>query len=133
MVSFFTIEIIQRVRTNQSALRYRHTPLIAVGLIVCIANRIVGHDVKDHVLGGVIGDLVRLTRFENKCVASLNRSSPVFMADDAAARNHMIELPLCAVRMIRIGSLPRRNTQNLDIKGMPLVEVGGLGLASQRL
>src|SRR4030095_3890214 len=34
--------------------------------------------------------------------------------------------------MIRIGSLPRRNTQNLDIKGMPLVEVGGLGLASQR-
>src|SRR6516225_5776572 len=40
----------------------------------------------------------------------------------------MIELPLCAVRMIRIGSLPRRNTQNLDIKGMPLVEVGGLGL-----
>src|SRR5437588_13019224 len=45
----------------------------------------------------------------------------------------MIELPLCAVRMIRIGSLPRRNTQNLDIKGMPLVEVGGLGLASQRL
>src|SRR4029453_10275574 len=45
----------------------------------------------------------------------------------------MIELPLCAVRMIRIGSLPRRNAQNLDIKGMPLVEVGGLGLASQRL
>src|SRR5258708_38371651 len=29
----------------------------------------------------------------------------------------MIELPLCAVGMIRIGSLPRRNTQNLDIKG----------------
>ena len=29
--------------------------------------------------------------------------------------------------------LPRRNTQNLDIKGMPLVEVGGLGLASQLL
>src|ERR1051325_4725617 len=29
----------------------------------------------------------------------------------------MIELPLCAVRMIRIGSLPRRNTQNSTSKG----------------
>src|SRR4030095_11484602 len=44
----------------------------------------------------------------------------------------MIELPLCAVGMIRKGRRPPRNTQNLDIKGMPLVEVGGLGLASQR-
>src|SRR6266498_4038899 len=45
----------------------------------------------------------------------------------------MIELPLCAVRMIRIGSLPRRNPQNLDIKGMPLVQVCGLRLAAQLL
>jgi hypothetical protein len=35
--------------------------------------------------------------------------------------------------MKRIGSLRRRNPQNLDIKGMPLVEIGGLGLAAQRL
>src|SRR5438477_12459981 len=115
------------------ALGDRHTPLITVRLIVGIANWIVRHPVKDHVFCSIIGDLVWLTRFENKCVASINRSSPIFMADDAAALNDMIELPLCAVRMIRIGSLPRRNTHNLDIKGMPLVEVGGLGLASQRL
>ena len=100
-------------------------------MIVCIANWIVRHDVKDQVFCSVIGDLVWLTRLENECVASLNRSSPIFVADDAAASNHMIELPLCAVRMIQIGSLPRRNTQNLDIKGMPLVEVRGLGIASQ--
>src|SRR6187431_281483 len=65
-VSFFAIEIIHCVRTDNSSLRYRHTPLIAVGLIVCISNWIVRHDVKDHVCCSVIGDLVWLTRLENE-------------------------------------------------------------------
>src|SRR5271157_2706775 len=84
-VSFFAIEIIHCVRTDNSSLRYRYTPLIAVGLIVCISNWIVRHDVKDHVCCSVINDLVWLTRLENERVASLNRSGPLFVADNAAA------------------------------------------------
>src|SRR4029450_7012798 len=61
----------------------------------------VRHDAKDQVFCRVIGDLVWLTRLENECVASLNRSSPIFVADEAAARNQTIKLPPCALGMRR--------------------------------
>ena len=52
---------------------------------VISGSGIVRHHVKEHVFCSVIGDLMWLTRFENKCVASVNRSSPILMADDTAA------------------------------------------------
>jgi hypothetical protein len=53
------------------------------------------------------------------------KASNMFHTQEVAGSNP-------ASRTIRIGSL-RRNPQNLDIKGMPLVQVCGFGLASQRL
>src|SRR6266849_7354128 len=45
----------------------------------------------------------------------------------------MVELPLCAMRTIGIGRLPRRNAANLHIKRMAFIQVCGLRLAAQLL
>ena len=98
-----------------------------------LAHRIVRHDIEQQILRAVVGQLVRLAGFENEGVARFNRRRPRLMPDDAPAGNHMVKFPLRAVRMIRTGRLPQREAANLDIKRMPLHQVRGLRLASQRL
>jgi hypothetical protein len=80
------------------------------------------HDIKNQVLSAIIGDLVRLVWLEKESIP-LPQSASFPMANDAAARNHMVELPLRAMGMVGIRRLPRRDTANLDIKRMSFVQI----------
>src|SRR4029077_5498603 len=62
---------------------------------------------------------------EYKCVASFDRSRPFRVSKNALARNHLVKLPLSAMRMIGPGAVAWRYTANLNIERMPLVQVSG--------
>src|SRR5262249_27691236 len=96
------------------------------------ADRIVGDDVKNEIVGMVVDNLVGLVRLEEEGVARGNCRRPVLMANRSLTRNDVVKLPLRAVRVVRVRSLARRNAQNLDVEWMPLVQVGGKWLASER-
>jgi hypothetical protein len=63
-------------------------------------DRIVIDDVEDQVVGAIVDDLVRLVRFEEKCIGSFDLDRAAVVALDAASGDDVIELPLRAVGMI---------------------------------
>ncbi len=78
---------------------------------------IVGDGVDDEVLGAVVRDLMRLTGLENEGVAGFDWGGALLIAHNTLARDDMVELPLRAVRMIRIRRRPGRNARDLDVEG----------------
>src|SRR5262245_40397483 len=97
-----------------------------------LADGIVGDDVKNEIVGMVVDNLVGLVRFEEEGVAGENCRRPVLVANRALTRNDVVKLPLRAVRVVRVRRLTRRNAQNLDVEWMPLVQVSGGWLPSER-
>ena len=57
----------------------------------------------------------------------------IFVAHAAVAGDHVIELPLRAVRMIGVRRLTGRDAQDFDVERMPLEQVGRIALAPERL
>src|ERR1022692_752767 len=80
-----------------------------------------------------MGHLMRLAWLEDECVSGFNRGRPSGVTDNALAGNHMVKLPLRAMRVIRVGSLSGSDAANLNIKRMPLPEIRGQRVASQGL
>src|ERR1700692_2898736 len=74
-----------------------------------------------------------LTGLENERVAGFDRSRSALMTNDSLTRDHVVELPLRAVRVIRVRRRPRRDAADLHVKRMPLVELGCARLASEGL
>src|SRR5688572_33498128 len=72
-----------------------------------------------------------LTGTEDECVAGFDRRRSVLVPCQAGALNHMVKLPLGAMRMIRVSAFPRRNPDDLDIKGMTLHQIGRERFAAQ--
>src|SRR5436190_4309391 len=131
--SFFSIEVIQILRADNRTLWRTHDPFLAAGIIRGLADGIIRHDIEHEILRTVVGDLVRLTRLKNESVARLNRRRPILVPDAAPAGDYMVEFPLRAVGMIDVGSFPRRDAQDLDVKRMPLHEVRRGWFSPQRL
>ena len=120
----FAIEIIQWIRTHEFALWRTHQPFLAVGIIGRLADWIVGDNVDDEILGAVIGQLMRLVRSKDKCVAGFNRCRPIFVTNQANARNDVIQLPLRTVQMIWIRRLSRSQAQDFKIEWMSILQIG---------
>ena len=57
----------------------------------------------------------------------------VLMSNESLAGNHVIELPLRAMQVIGVRTFARRDAANLNIEGVPLVQVRGLRFAPQCL
>ena len=55
------------------------------------------------------------------------------MADEATAREHVVEFPLRTVRVIWIGGLARRDAADLHIERVPFAQIRRLWLAAQFL
>src|SRR4051812_20429921 len=69
---------------------------------------------------------------KKESISDLNRRRAVLMSNCARAGNDVVELPLRAVRMIRVSALAGWNAEYLDVKRMTLHQVGGEWLAPQR-
>src|SRR5213079_2808361 len=83
--SFLALVMLPACWTDYRALWYRDGPLVAVGMVVRLAQRVVCHDIENQVLGAIIGDLVRLVRLEEEGVAYLDWRVSLRVTDDAAA------------------------------------------------
>ena len=132
-ISLFAVIIVQRIRADELARREGDAPLVAIGIVVRFAERIIGDDIEDEVLGGVVDNLVRFGRLEDEGVSCLDGGLAIFMPDRTAAGNDVVEFPLRAVGVVGIWSLARWDAAYLDIEGMPLVQIGGLRVTAQRL
>ena len=77
--------------------------------------------------------MMRLSGLEEQRVTGLDRRVAFFMANDAAARDHVIKLPLRAVGVVRIRLLSGRNAKDLDVERMTLHQIGRERIAPQRL
>jgi hypothetical protein len=66
---------------------------------------------------------VRFSRLEEKCVARFDRIGAIGVTNLAGAGNYVVELPLRAVRMVRIRNFAGRQTHNFDVERMALVEI----------
>jgi hypothetical protein len=85
------------------------------------ADGIIRHHVKHQVLRSVVRELVRLARLEDEGIARLDWRCSILVPDNPAAGNHVIKLPLRAMRVIRTRRLARWNPANLHVKRMPFV------------
>src|SRR5437667_6474126 len=100
------------------------------------ADWIVGHHINDEILPRFrvrIRKLMRLSWLKDKRIPRFYWSRPILMPDHSFSRNHMIKLPLRAVRMVRIRALTRWDAADLHVKWVPLPQVRRLRLSSQRL
>ena len=125
--------IIQGIGADEGAFRDGDAPFVAIGKVEGFANGIISDDIEDKVLRAGVGDLVRFVGSEDKGVAGFDRGGAVFVTDGSGAGDNMIEFPLGAVRMVRVGGFAGRDAADLHVKGMAFVEVGGLRFASQLL
>ena len=99
-------------------------PLIAIRVMGMLADRIIGHHVKHEIFGTIVDKLrAGSPGLNRKSVAQANRLLSISMADRPTPGDHVVKLPLRAVRMKGIRSLPRWYPQDLDIKGMALHQI----------
>ena len=75
---------------------------------------------------------MRLPGFEQKRIAALDRRRALAMPNDAVPGEHVIELPLRAMRVKGKRRIPRRQPLNLDIERMPLQQIRRLVLPPKR-
>jgi len=75
---------------------------------------------------------VRLARFEQKRVAGFDGRRPALVANQPAAGDHMVELPLRAVRMKRERDRVGSDARDLHVERMPLVQIHRIALAPER-
>lgn len=82
---FFAVEVIDRFAAHESPPRGTHEPLLAVGIVTGFADRIIGDDHDDKIDISIVGELMRLARFENEGVAGFDRRRAAVMPNDASA------------------------------------------------
>src|SRR6202163_1660340 len=116
---FFAVVVVGRGRAHVAFLGRTHGPLSAIRKVCRLTDRVVGDDVEHDILRAVVCDDVRFAGLENERVAR-------FDGDD------VVELPMRAVRMVRIRRRARRQAGDLDVERMALVEVHRLRHAAQR-
>lgn len=68
---------------------------------------------------------MRFTRLQEKRIAGGDLGHARSVSNVATPGDHVIELPLRAVRMIRIRRLARRDARDLDIERMTVEQIGG--------
>ena len=74
---------------------------------------------------------MRNTWLKEEGIPRANRRHPVGIPGKTLARDYMIELPLCTVGMIGAHGFARGYAADLDVEGVPLEEVGRLGLPAE--
>ena len=96
-----------------------------------LPNRIICDYEKNKVFCAIVGKLMSLPRLENECVPGFDFRRSFGMPDDTLTRDHLIKLPLRAMRVKGIGSHARRYSADLNIKWVPLFQVRRKRFASQ--
>jgi hypothetical protein len=97
---------------------------LAIRIVGRTAHWIVRYEIEHELFSSIVDDLMRFSGFENDCIPCFDRSQSFFMPNLTSAGYDVIELPLCALRMIGPVSLIRwdahdRNVALLAKNGAP--------------
>ena len=131
--SLLSFVVFETFRADEPALRGADQPFPAVRIVARLAERVVGHDVENQILGAVIDELMGLAGLEDECIARLDSRRPILVPDLFRCRRSRDRIPTARCASDRDTGLPRRNAADLDVKRMPLEEIGRERLASERL
>src|SRR5579863_3011484 len=129
--SLLSIEVVERLRPENDRLGEFNAPLIAVRIEACLTDWIVGYAHHDEIARTFTANLVGFTRLEEKRVTRPYYRHSRFVTNGSRTGEYVVELPLCAMRVVRARRDSRRNALDLDIKRMTLEQIHRVAFASE--
>src|SRR5712691_2159304 len=86
-----SVVVIQTLAAEQSPFGRADEPFLAIRVIARFADRIIGNDVEDEVVGTIVDKLMRFTRREDKRVACFDHCPSALVPRHASAGNNVVE------------------------------------------